>query len=79
MAHHEALFYYQPKPYSGRVLFYKPRELAKMNAADPHLTWLELAQGGFELVLVPGDHLSMNAQPHVKHLARHLKRALREA
>ena len=79
MAHQEALFDYHPKAYSGRVLFYKPRELAKMNAADPHLTWLELAQGGFELVLVPGDHLTMNAQPHVKHLARHLKRALREA
>jgi len=77
MAHQDALHKYRPQPYPGRVIFYRPTELAKLNVLNMHLPWIDLVRGGIEIHQVPGNHITMNAEPNVRVMADHLKRALR--
>ncbi|MDJ0837363.1 MAG: beta-ketoacyl synthase N-terminal-like domain-containing protein [Acidobacteriota bacterium] len=77
MAHQDALHSYTPKSYQGRVIYFRPTELAKLNALNMHLPWIDLVKGGIEIHQVPGNHITMNYEPNVKVIAKHLKRALR--
>lgn len=43
-------------------------------ASDPD--WARLAEGPFEVVIVPGDHASMIRKPHAEALARHVEGVL---
>jgi thioesterase domain-containing protein len=45
---------------------------------DPTRGWGELARGGVRTRDVPGDHLTMMAQPHVEALAAHLLACLED-
>jgi thioesterase domain-containing protein len=42
----------------------------------PEHFWLDLAAAGIEINPVPGNHFTMNQQPHVQQLAAHLERSL---
>ncbi len=77
MAHQEAMHAYQPQPYNGKVVFFRPTTEAKRNLMSMHLPWIDLVQGGIEIHQIPGNHLTMNEKPNVDVLARHLKRILR--
>jgi thioesterase domain-containing protein len=46
---------------------------------DEQMGWGELAGGGVEVYDVPGHHLSMFEQPHVKRLAETLRYCLHKA
>ncbi len=75
--HQQALRAYTPKPYMGRMIFFRPTEAlenAQLGAAEQF--WLRFAQGGMEINNVPGNHLSMNFQPNVQTVANDLNRHL---
>lgn len=65
---------YVPKAYGGRVTLFRPTQ-----SRVPLLEWEALATGGLEIHEVPGDHLSMVLEPHVRTLAEKLARCLDKA
>ncbi|MGH9363033.1 MAG: thioesterase domain-containing protein, partial [Thermoanaerobaculia bacterium] len=71
-----ALYAYAPQPWEGRLLFFRAEERRPGDPPRPELPWIELARGGAEVVIVPGNHLTMHEPPHVAVMARHLWRAL---
>jgi thioesterase domain-containing protein len=75
----EALYAYRPRPLDGRVLFFRAAERRRVDPPRPELPWIELARGGAETVVVPGDHESMHKPPHVETMARHLADRLEAA
>ncbi len=69
---------YRPQPYPGRLTIFRSLE-ATTDAEDVvmrGLGWAEVAVGGFEVLEVPGGHLTMLAEPHVEHVADALRRRI---
>ena len=72
-----ALRDYVIKPYPGRITLFRARQGSPMVRADPRGGWGGVAGGGVEICEVPGTHLSMLKQPHVRDLGEALSHALR--
>jgi thioesterase domain-containing protein len=72
-----ALFDYTPRPWPGRMLFFRAEARRPGDPLRPELPWIELARGGIEIRLVPGDHESMHAQANVRQMAERLGALLR--
>ncbi|MFP2909459.1 alpha/beta fold hydrolase, partial [Pyxidicoccus sp. 3LFB2] len=73
-----AMFAYAPRPYAGRLVFFHARERDATNPPHPELAWIPLATEGVEVHVVPGNHVTMLAEPHVRSLAKKLRGALEE-
>lgn len=73
-----AMFAYAPRPYPGRLVFFHARERDATNPPHPELAWIPLATEGVEVHIVPGNHVTMLAEPHVRSLAKKLRGALEE-
>jgi amino acid adenylation domain-containing protein len=71
-----ALYRYAPRPYPGRMLFFRARERRPVDPPRPELPWIELAEEGVEVVLVPGNHETMHAPPQVGRMADRLRSLL---
>ena len=71
-----AMFAYAPRPYAGRLVFFHARERDAINPRHPELAWIPLASEGVEVHVVPGNHVTMLAEPHVAELARKLRGVL---
>ena len=68
---------YRPKPIKARVLALQPAE--RPHARDLEQSWAAyLKHGNIEVRDVPGHHLTMFEEPHVKTLARCIKNKLRD-
>ncbi len=69
---------YQPKPLAVPFTVYRSNEnfFDTEDAIRSGLGWQSVALGGYEVVDVPGGHLTMLEPPHVKTLAGHMARAL---
>ncbi len=72
-----ALFDYTPRPWPGRMCFFRAEARRPGDPLRPELPWIELARGGIEIGLVPGDHESMHSQANVRKMAERLKDLLR--
>lgn len=72
----QAMFNYQPKPYTGNILYFRHTEILCEYAKFPERPWMELAEDGLEFHKVPGNHYSMNFDPHVVHIANILREKL---
>jgi thioesterase domain-containing protein len=71
----KALRAYQPgKLRAPLTLFRAETQPLKLSylAADFRLGWGELAEGGVEVRVVPGDHSTVLTEPLVRHLAKAL-------
>ena len=68
-ANAEALRSYAPKPYHGRLTFFRALERSEGLPDNPELPWIEIAAGGIEIHIVPGNHENMLEEPHVLTLA----------
>jgi amino acid adenylation domain-containing protein len=68
---------YTPQFYAGRVTLF--RALERESNADPRLGWGPLAGLGVEIHHVPGNHVTMLAEPHVQTLGEKLARCLEDA
>jgi thioesterase domain-containing protein len=76
MANVAALYGHQPRPYCGRMLYFRARHRRPGDPPRPELPWIELVEGGVEVVRVPGDHMTMHEAPNLEAMVAHLKWAL---
>lgn len=67
---------YAPQPYSGSVLLFRAMERNLFEQEDYSLGWASLALGDFQIIDIPGDHLSILQDPQVQVLADHLQQHL---
>jgi len=75
----KAMFDYIPSTYPGKILFFRAKERDAFLPHNPELAWIDLALEGTEVHIVPGNHISMNRQPHIPLLAKRLKICLEKA
>mgnify|MGYP000092787914 CR=1 FL=1 len=71
-----------PKMYSGRVVYFSAQEKSKDSSIASLLApnaWNRWVRNGIEVCEVPGDHLSMTKEPHVRVLAKELGNCLDRA
>ncbi|HEV3051651.1 MAG TPA: thioesterase domain-containing protein, partial [Longimicrobium sp.] len=77
MANHNALVDFVPRPFAGRVTYFQTRGSAYLSNAQETLRfWGRLAEGGFGVHEVPGNHGTLLDPPHVAPLASGLRRVL---
>ena len=74
--HIRALQHYTPSYYAGRITLLKAQERPDDHDRDTTLGWSALAAGGVEVEVVPGNHFSMLREPHIQHVAQHLRSAI---
>jgi thioesterase domain-containing protein len=65
---------YEVLPYDGPMTVFHATKVSfdRPEVIDAGLGWGPYAQGGVEVIDVPGDHMSILAEPHVAVMARHL-------
>ncbi|NET69000.1 MAG: SDR family NAD(P)-dependent oxidoreductase, partial [Moorea sp. SIO1G6] len=73
----QALFRYTPKHYTGKITLLRTSKAWNSNPQDPTLGWSQLSAQEVETHLIPGHHLNLLRQPHVKVLAQTLKNLLK--
>jgi thioesterase domain-containing protein len=71
-ANYRALRTYALRCYSGRVTFFQAAESITADSPDQYGEWSGLAAGGVERHIIPGSHLSIVQEPHVRVLAERL-------
>ena len=69
----QATYRYTPQPYQGPILFIKAAD----SPGPMHMGWKDLAHGGFEQVVSPGDHFTMIHEPNVQTLAKLMGEGIR--
>lgn len=74
--HTQAWWNYEPKPYPGRITYFRALEQPADIRPGSGIEWESLAPGRVEIIEVPGDHLSMMDDPHVRILAEKLRQCL---
>ena len=74
----QAMLDFTPLPYPGKLYFFLARERDEFNARTPAQAWIPMAEGGIEIHTLPGNHISMNTTPHVRHLAAWLQHCLNQ-
>ena len=72
--HVTAMRNYQPKPYPGFLLFFRPSEATADYSAHAEMAWLPLTAKAVNVHTVQGNHITMNMEPNVQGLAAHLRR-----
>jgi len=77
-AHEQADKNYLPRVYSGRAILFRAREPLKGRwsewcSVDTELGWGRFVAGGLDLHEVPGNHMSMFNEPHVRIIAEKLR------
>jgi amino acid adenylation domain-containing protein len=78
-AHRRAILSYNAKPYYGKIVQLMCSDASHRAYEDRRLAWSLLASGGLEVRLVPGNHLTMVEEPHVRVLAQELQGCLDRA
>lgn len=65
----DAVRAYEPGPYAGHLVYFRAQSRRpRYDPPHPELPWLELAEHGTTVHVVPGDHLSMFRPPYVQAL-----------
>jgi amino acid adenylation domain-containing protein len=72
-AQYRALRQYRPRQYPGRLTLFRARMQPFLSSHDPEKGWGRLAAGGLDLRIIPGNHLGMLQEPHVRVLAAQLR------
>ena len=65
---------YHPQPYPGKLTLFICSDAPMRAYEDRRLAWHEVAQGGLEIHVVPGDHATMEQEPNVQVLASHFQK-----
>jgi thioesterase domain-containing protein/acyl transferase domain-containing protein len=74
-----AIWNYKPRVYPGPVIFFSAMEADAYNVLNPETAWIDLVRGGLEVIRVPGNHKTMNYEPHVQVIADRLKNGMEHA
>jgi thioesterase domain-containing protein len=75
-AQHEALRRYRPRAYPGRLTLFRARMQPFFSSHDPLKGWTDLAGGGIDVAIVPGNHVGILQEPHVRVLAEEIRARL---
>jgi thioesterase domain-containing protein/acyl carrier protein len=67
---------YVPRPYPGRFSLFRAAYPNWFMVARQRLAWSSVAGKDMDLHVVPGDHFSLDREPHVAVLAARLRRCL---
>jgi amino acid adenylation domain-containing protein len=70
---------YVPRIYPGRLTLLRTVLSPRLAVDDPQLGWGDLAAGGIEIHEIPGGHLEITDEPHVRILAQKLASCLDQA
>jgi thioesterase domain-containing protein len=70
---------YVPRRYGGRVALFRVNRRSELRAIDPLLGWGQVVSRGPDVHDVPGTHLTMVFEPHVRTLAAKLANCLEDA
>lgn len=70
---------YHPKPCPGKVTLFRAMGQGVFTRHDTELGWTPLAEGGVETHHIPGSHLTILYEPHVRELAARLNACLERA
>jgi thioesterase domain-containing protein len=71
-----AMSFYEPKPYSGRVVALYPAQLPGYR--DPHANWAGLVTGNFEAYAITGNHKTMLEEAGAADLAARIEACIAE-
>lgn len=71
----EAAVNYKPVFFPGRLSVYRVQERTSVDRFDQYLGWRGLAET-IDLYEVPGDHVTVAEEPHIRVLAQKLKAAV---
>jgi amino acid adenylation domain-containing protein len=74
-ANSRASLKYVPQPYPNAIALFRTCEPQK-KSNDPTLGWSQLAMSGVQVHSIPGNHLTMLRNPHVRVLAEQLLKYL---
>ncbi|MFN3874754.1 MAG: hypothetical protein ACK4L7_02435, partial [Flavobacteriales bacterium] len=69
----KAILAYEPKPYPHPIVLLR----SALGWGSRDLGWQRLAEGGFSLHLVPGNHFTIMKEPQVAQVASHLGACIR--
>ena len=69
---------YTPKDYRGDVVLFTAEDQGDGVEYPPHLGWEGSIKGQLDLITIPGQHLTIFEEPHVKDFAAALKSVLDE-
>jgi thioesterase domain-containing protein len=78
-AHQQALWNYVPKSYAGKLDLFRAINQKDIWHHDLFLGWEGLAAGGVQVHNIPGDHITLIAEPNVRILAESLRESLNRA
>ena len=67
---------YVSKPYNGRVSVFIADDHLHSNKQYMRVVWDRIALGGVDFHEVPGDHVTLIQEPHVRVLAQKLQMCL---
>jgi thioesterase domain-containing protein len=65
---------YRPEPYSGKVTLLICSDGPSRAYEDRRLGWAAVADGGFEVHVVPGNHSTMEQEPNIQVIAERIQR-----
>ena len=68
----KSLLTYKPEPYKDSFIYFRAAERREGQVKFPEIPWTEVSDDGIEIHVVPGDHYSIFAPPHVDVLAQKL-------
>ncbi|MEO1374654.1 MAG: thioesterase domain-containing protein [Cyanobacteria bacterium J06635_10] len=71
-----AFINYKPQVYPGRMILLRSYGTSRKYPRYPNLGWSNLVQQGIEIHEIPGHHLNILRQPHVKAIAATLQACL---
>ncbi|MEM6455473.1 MAG: alpha/beta fold hydrolase, partial [Acidobacteriota bacterium] len=74
-----AMHAYRPPALDAPAVFLRASERRENEPDHPERAWIDLAEDGLAVHVVPGGHTGMFEPPHVERLARQLRRSLRLA
>jgi aspartate racemase len=81
-ADHAARKGYKPKAYPGHVTLFKARDIEESmfySYCHPEHAWIRLLGDGLEIQEIPGEHLSIFKEPHVRDLVAKLTACMDKA
>ena len=67
---------YRPRPYAGRVMFFRAASRPGGHVWDFSTGWRSLVKGEFEVQEISGDHRSIFSEPHVIDIAKSMTKYL---
>jgi malonyl CoA-acyl carrier protein transacylase/thioesterase domain-containing protein/acyl carrier protein len=78
LAHQRGMFTYKPSILDTQVLYFRHSERMSYFPPDAHEGWEALCADAakFQMVQVPGTHITMNFEPQVQDIVKVLKRTL---